>query len=394
MRLAFRSRIFAGIALAVAAISVGFTVPGTQGQTPGAQGQTTAHAVPLVEPPAPLLPKQFGTWQQVPESGVAASALAVNMDVISEDGLARSASASYKRDGSNESAAVRAWQFGDTTGAFSAFTYLRGPSDRPVGGVKLGNEAVERGDSVLIWNGPTVVEAEFHGGRRVADLTDLVAVLPKVGGPKGQPPLLPTLLPTKGLERETLRYALGSAGYEAMGGVLPAATVGFDKAAETVTAKYAGRGTLTMLLYPTPTLAGEHGRQIEAEMNREVAAGRNPGTVKLRREGPLLLLTTGAWPQAEAQRLVESVHLQTELTWNKDMPLEFHAEVRKTASLLLTIAELSIVLMIAAIVLGLFFGGGRAMIRVLQGKPAATEPEFLHLDLRERPGEGEFKPLH
>jgi hypothetical protein len=50
--------------------------------------------------------------------------------------------------------------------------------------------------------------------------------------------------------------------------------------------------------------------------------------------------------------------------------------------------------MIAAVVLGLFFGGGRAMIRVLQGKPAATEPEFLHIDLRERPGEGGFKPLH
>jgi hypothetical protein len=25
--------------------------------------------------------------------------------------------------------------------------------------------------------------------------------------------------------------------------------------------------------------------------------------------------------------------------------------------------------------------GGRALIRVMQGKPAATEPEFLHIDL-------------
>jgi hypothetical protein len=315
-------------------------------------------------------------------------------DVLTEDGLSRSSSAIYKRDASNETLSIKAWQFGDTTGAYSAFTYLRSPADRPVSGVKLGTGAVEEGDSVLLWNGPSVVLAEFHGGRRVADLVDLVAVLPKIGGPKGQPPLLPTLLPLKGLQAESPKYALGSAGYEAMGGVLPASIVGFDKAAETVTAKYAGRGTLTMLLYPTPTLAGEHGRQIEAEMNREIAAGHSPGTVKLRREGPLLLLTTGRWPDAEAQALVEGIHLHTELTWNKEMPLEFHAEVRKTASLLLSIAELSIVLMIAAIVLGFFFGGGRAMIRVMQGKPAATEPEFLHLDLRERPGEGGFKPLH
>lgn len=349
-------------------------------------------------PPAPLLPRQFGAWQQAPESvGVAPappSNATANLDVISEDGLARSASATYRRDASADTLIVKAWQFGDTTGAFSTFTYLRSPEYRPVPGVRLGTAAVERGDSVLIWNGPSVVEAEFHGGRRVADLADLVAVLPKVGGPKGQPPLLPTLLPEKGLEAASLKYALGSAGYEAMGGVLPANMIGFDKAAETATARYAGRGTLTLLLYPTPTLAGEHGRAIEAELNREIATGHNPGTVKLRREGPLLALTTGAWTDAEAQKMVEGVHLRTELTWNREAPLEFHAEIRKTASLLLTIAELSIVLMIAAMVLGLFFGGGRAMIRVLQGKPAATEPEFLHLDLRERPGEDGFKPLH
>jgi len=347
-----------------------------------------------VEPPAPLLPRQFGAWQQVPESAGSAPMETTARDVLTEDGLARSSSAIYKRDASGETLAIKAWQFGDTTGAFSAFTYLRTPEDRPITAVKLGTGAVERGDSVLLWNGPSVVEAEFHGGRRLTDLADLVAVLPKIGGPKGQPPLLPTLLPLKGLQAESPKYALGSAGYEAMGGVLPPAIIGFDKAAETVTAQYAGRGTLTMLLYPTPTLAGEHGRQIEAELNREIAAGHSPGTVKLRREGPLLLLTTGRWPEAEAQKLVESIHLHTELTWNKEMPLQFHAEVRKTASLLLSIAELSIVLMIAAIVLGFFFGGGRAMIRVMQGKPAASEPEFLHLDLRERPGEGGFKPLH
>jgi hypothetical protein len=35
------------------------------------------------------------------------------------------------------------------------------------------------------------------------------------------------------------------------------------------------------------------------------------------------------------------------------------------------------------------------MVRVLQGKPAATEPEFLAINLREAPGEsGGFKPLH
>ena len=37
---------------------------------------------------------------------------------------------------------------------------------------------------------------------------------------------------------------------------------------------------------------------------------------------------------------------------------------------------------LAALLLGAFLGFGRAWVRVLLGKPAATEPEFLRLDLR------------
>jgi hypothetical protein len=202
--------------------------------------------------------------------------------------------------------------------------------------------------------------------------------LPKVGGPKGMSPLLPTYLPTKGLEKGSQHYALGPVGYKAMGGVLPPEIIGFDKAAEVVTAKYEGKGTLTMLLYPTPQIAGDHGRQIETEMNRE---GGVAGTVMLRREGPLVLLTTGAWNAAEAQRLVEGIHLRSEVTWNKPVPPEFHAEIRKTVSLLTSILVFCGLGALAAVILALFLGGGRAAIRVLQGKPAATEPEFLRIDL-------------
>jgi hypothetical protein len=72
------------------------------------------------------------------------------------------------------------------------------------------------------------------------------------------------------------------------------------------------------------------------------------------------------------------------------MPLEFHSEVRKTASLLTSIAILSGVLMTAAVLLGLFLGVGRASIRVLLGKPAAVEAEFLGLGLTR----GLSKPIH
>ncbi len=135
---------------------------------------------------------------------------------------------------------------------------------------------------------------------------------------------------------------------------VPPEIIGFDKAAEVVTAKYEGKGTLTMLLYPTPQIAGDHGRQIEAEMNRQ---GSSAGTVKLRREGPLVLMTTGAWKPAEAQEMVENIHLRNEVTWNKPVPPEFHSEVRKTVSLLTSILVFCGLGALAAVVLALFFGG-------------------------------------
>ena len=284
--------------------------------------------------------------------------------MLAEDGIKR-----YER-GANASGTVTVYQFGDATGAVAAYDYLR--KSAPI---------VER-------NGVSVVVADLKVSGEAAKkvLQPVETGLPKIGGPRAQLPLLPTFLPQKGLEKDSVHYAVGPAGYEAMGGVLPPGIVGFDKAAETITAKYAGRGTLTLLIYPTPQIAGDHGRQIEAEMNKEGAAA---GTVKLRREGPLVLMTTGAWSPAEAKAMVEGIHLHDVVTFDKKMPLEFHAEVQKTYSLLSSIMIFCGVGVLAAVILGLFLGGGRAAIRVLQGKPAASEPEFLRIDLR-----GKTTPIH
>jgi hypothetical protein len=228
-----------------------------------------------------------------------------------------------------------------------------------------------------------VVDAAGWHGAKVEELLNRIQVgLPKVSGPKGIAPMLPTLLPQKGLERSSVKYALGPVSYEAMGGALPGAILGFDKAAEALTAKYMGRGKLTMLLYPTPEIAGDRLRAIEAEIHRQ---GEQAGTVVMRRAGTLVTVTTGEWPLAEAKALVEGIRPKVELTWNKQMPQEFHGEVRKTYSLLSSIAIFCGFGALAAVVLGLSLGAGRAAVRVLQGKPAATEPEFLRIDLSGKP---------
>ena len=344
----------------------------------GQGGQTT-----LVEPPAPLLPAKFGPWQTEgaacsdclhPDETVAA--------VLKESGLIRTSQRTFVQPNSSETLKLEAYQFVDATGAFSAFTFLRGPAMKDLPADKrIGKgTASTGGGEYLVLSGTSVVRATASKTRpaTVDELREMATTLPKVGGPKGLSPLLPTYLPEKGLQADSVRYALGPVGFQAMGGVVPGEIVGFDKAAEAVMAKYAGKGTLTLLLYPTPQIAGEHGRAIEAEMNRQGSAA---GTVKMRREGPLVLVTTGAWGAAEAKAMVEGIHLRNELTWNKSVPLEFHAEIQKTYSLLTSIAVFCGVGALAAVILGLFLGGGRAAIRVLQGKPAASDPEFLRIDL-------------
>ncbi|GGG69286.1 DUF6599 family protein [Edaphobacter dinghuensis] len=368
------------------------------GAMPAAFGQSTKTM--LVEPPTPLLPAQFGAWQpdgSSPSCSDCPPVEGVTGAVLKEDGVSRISHAAYHRLNKPGTITLDAYQFGDATGAASAFTFLRKPESRMVQSKdsQVGAEMAASGADYIFRSGTTVVvvDASKAGAPAVGDLRLLESTLPKIGGPRAQPPLLPTLLPTKGLDVESERYALGPIGYQAMGGVLPGDIVGFDKSAEVVMAKYKGRGLLTLLLYPTPQIAGNYGREIVAEMNRQGAAA---GTVKLRREGPLVAMTTGAWSAEEAQKAVEGVHLNAVLTVEKTPPPEFRTEVRKTVSLLTSIALLSGLLALAAIILGLVLGFGRAAIRVLQGKPAATEPEFLRIDLSGRAEkihlEGELPP--
>ena len=338
----------------------------------------------LVEPPAPLLPQQVGDWAR--QSDGAAAAPTANdpklETVLNEDGLKRSEQAVYRLKGSGPTITVTARQFVDATGAHAAYSYFEGPGSA-YRGVGLGEETSQSGDHYLFRSGASVVDAAGGHGAKVEELLNRIQVgLPKVSGPKGIAPMLPTLLPQKGLERSSVKYALGPVSYDAMGGALPGAILGFDKAAEALTAKYMGRGKLTMLLYPTPEIAGDRLRAIEAEIHRQ---GEQAGTVVMRRAGTLVTVTTGEWPLAEAKALVEGIRPKVELTWNKQMPQEFHGEVRKTYSLLSSIAIFCGFGALAAVVLGLSLGAGRAAVRVLQGKPAATEPEFLRIDLSGKP---------
>jgi len=367
-----RQRVFAG--LVMAALSAGAW----------AQGVTT-----LTEPAGPLLPQSFGGWKiaaaapaATPSSPV--SLVNVSKEALEECGPQRSQIADYTQGGRNLH--VEAVQFGDRTGAFSAYTLVKRKDMTPQ--KELGSSAAVGGDAVLFTVGTSMVVAYPATVADVAGLKPLADTMPKIMGNKGVAPLLPTLLPAKGLADGSVRYALGGASYAAEGGVLPATALGWDKEGEAVTAEYKdrrGAETVTMLLYPTPTIAGTYTRTVQGLVG---AAGAEFANAKVRREGELVMLASGTFSPDEAEHMLENIHLKQQVSIDNDIEPTQHQVIQQTYSLLTNIAVLAGVLMLATVLLGLFLGGGRAAYRVMRGKPAASEPEFLSLHLEpqnERP---------
>ena len=343
--------------------------------------QVCAQGVTLTEPPVQLLPQSFGGWQQGGNSEPGTVSLTnVNQAALQECSPLRSQVNTYTRNG--RTMRVEAVEFGDRTGAYSAFTLAVRPEMR----VSKALGAVGSWDAVgagvvMFTIGDTLVLASPATEADLPALKELAKVLPKVTGSRGVAPLLPSFVPEEHLAASGMRYALGPETYAAEGGVLPASSLGWDKSAEAVTANYDekhGRETITLLIYPTPQIAQAFEKRLSSGVT---GLGPSFANARVRREQELVMLASGALPASEAQKLLENVHMKQEVAIDHNMAPVFHAEVQKTFSLLTNIAILSGVLMGAAVLLGLFLGGGRALIRVLQGKPAATEPEFLSLHL-------------
>lgn len=348
------------------------------------QGGAASPAQTAVALAPQLLPETFGNgWKAAADSAApgaepAFSLTEANKAALEEDGPQRSAVRNYTgTDG--KTLHVEATEFKDLSGALAAYSLLSQPGMHEVKG--LGAEAVEGSGGVLFLTGASVAVVFPASSAEVPALKLLADHMPIAEGSQALRPLLPTLLPSRGLSAGSLRYALGSQSYMAEGGVLPAAGLGWGQSLEAVTSKYndrRGAETLSLLLYPTPAIAGAHLRSVQALLPGLGPSFRN---AKVRREGSLLILADGSFSPDAAQALVENTHLRQILSTDKAMPTPEVIETRRTFGLFANIIVFSMVLGAAAILLGIFLGGGRAIVRILQGKPAATEAEFLSLHL-------------
>jgi len=378
------------VVLAVSAPAQSKTAPPVAGAT---SPQSAAHLV-LPPVPKPLLPDSFAGWvaTDAPKKLLdAAQADPDNAAALKEYEFTDAVIANYKREG--ETLSLHAIRFHDASGAYGAYSFYRHngwPKE------DIGSGATSNHNRVLFWIGNTVVDANFSHIRPMSgsELRELAGHIPVPEGTKALAPPLLSDLPKDSLDGQTTHYALGPVGYAGAGGVLPAELIGFDKDAETITANYSltsGPATLTIIDYPTPPMAIAQEAKIRAYL--QAGSKANPAwpkplvdsdqaSLEVRRSGPLVAIVSGDAIPDESHKLLATIHYDADLM---SIPQPTQSEVSKTSQLLLGIASLVIIGGSAALLLGVFLGGFRALYRVARGKPASSmyEAEFTSLHLRD-----------
>ena len=366
--------------------------PGNTSSKPAANEVVTS--VKLPPSPRALLPEALSGWVETePPKSLTDPAQAdpANAAALKEYEYTGGASATYKRNG--ETLTVKALRFQDASGAYGAYSFYR---QNGWAKENIGTGATSNHNRVLFWKGETVVDATFShiGPMSASEMRELASHLPSLPGTKAMMPPILADLPQGSLDAQITHYAVGPVGYAGAGGVLPAELVGFDRGAEAVTASYtlnSGPATLTIIDFPTPQMA----EAMEPKIRDYIKAGSNAqppwskplqdsdlASLEVRRSGPLVAIVSGDAIPDESHRLIEMVHYDADLT---AIPQPTNSEIKKTAELLMGIAAIVIVGGSAALLLGFFLGGGRALYRIVRGKPASSvfDEEFIRIDLRE-----------
>lgn len=361
---------------------------------PSVPAKTASTPPPPPATQGPLLPDDFSGWVATEKPRTVTDPAQIdsaNAAALKEYGCTGGMIASYKRSG--ETLSVKALTFPDVSGAYGAYSFYR-QNGWPKADIGTGGASDK--NHVVFWKGNTVVDATFShvGPMSAGELRELAKSLPMPQGNRALNPPILAALPQDSMDRQTMHFAQGPVAYAGAGGVLPASLVGFDKDAEAVTANYSlpsNPAVLTLIDYPTPQIAEAEEKRIRDYI--KAGSGAQPpftkalqdsdqASLEVRRSGPIVALVSGDAIPDESHKLIAQVHYSAELT---SMPQPHESEVSKTSRFLMGVASLVIIGCTAAVLLGLFLGGGRALYRVARGRPASSvyEAEFISLHLED-----------
>ena len=344
----------------------------------------------------PILPQGFAGWQvqgTAQTSGDAGIADPANTAILKEFGFSDFASATYRRD-DGRTLKVRAARFADASGAFGAYTFYLQPN---MSKEQIGDQAASLNSRVLFYRGHVLVDAAFSSlsAMSAAELRELAGVLPRPSGNAANLPPILAFMPHRGYVANTEKYALGPLAFGALSSPITAQLVDFTASAEVAMGKYTsprGQATLMLIEYPTPQLAAEHLRRIDAIRQAAPPQGgaaiENGGPFFDKRTGPIIAIAAGSLSESDANALLGLVNYEANVTWNENTYLDKNNNV---GTLLVNVIILCFVLGAIAIVAGIGFGGIRILVKRFFPNKVFDRPEhmeFISLHLAEKMAEG------
>lgn len=344
--------------------------------------------------PAPILPQEFGGWRLsgAPRlSSDPAVADPANAGVLSEYAFRDFESAAYTYDDGRK-LTLRAARFTDTSGAYGAFTFYKVPAMRVE---EIGDQAASFNNHVLFYRGNVLIDAVFQrlSAMSAAELRELAGDLALPAGNAQGLPGLPAYLPKQSYVKNSAKYVVGPLTLGKVDSLLPAQFVGFNLSAEVVLGNYnssGGEATLMLISYPTPQIAGDCVRRIEAAeapgaTTPDSAMLANFGRLYAKRTGPIVVVAGGPLSVSEAKSLLASVNYDANVTWNENTAFTKKDNI---ANLLVNVIILCFIIIGFALVAGIAFGGVRILAKRifpdrLFDRSEDVEVISLHLSIRE-----------
>jgi hypothetical protein len=342
-----------------------------------------------------ILPEGFSGWQMSGKAQTGTDPAVVDQPyapLLKEYGFTDFATATYTREG--RKLTVKAARFNDASGAYGAFTFYKQPQMLTE---KIGDQGSSLNGRVLFYRGNILVDAVFQklSAMSAAELRDLAAMLPLPAGSARNLPTLPTLLPKINYVKNSAKYVLGPLALDKAGTPLDANLVNFASGAEVAIGNYLtdeGSATLVLISYPTPQIAGERVKAIEAALNARTNAASAPTSESspfVKRSGPIVAVASGQISAKEARSLLALVSYDADVTWNENTSF---TKKDNLANLLVNIILLCFILIGLALVAGLVFGGFRILMKRLFpdrvfDRPGDMEIISLHLSQTLEKGE-------
>jgi hypothetical protein len=361
-------------------------------------GMAVAAETPAVQKPArpaeqasAILPQQFEGWQMqgaAQTSTDPAKADATAPVILTEYGFSDTAIATYTHD-DGRTLKVHAMRFADASGAFGAYTFYLQPQmtpDTTKKEDKIGDQAAFLGLRVLFYEGNILVDAQFNQESAMSgsQMRGLAKALPRASGNSANLPTFIEFMPRQSYITNTQKYVMGPAALKALAAPVSADLVDFDASSEVTFGRYStpsGDATLMLISYPTPKLAAEHLRRIDAarqmaQSEPGVSNVENAGSFVDKRTGPIVVMVTGGVSDNDAKSLLGMVNYEASVTWNQrtDNP-----EARELYSLILNIVVLCGILAGLAVVAGVAFGGIRILMKRWYPDKVFDRPEHVEL---------------